>query len=1360
MPIKITDLIDPQEIERLKQLDEELEKVLETYTNVAKSVAKGIDISVNVVGDIEKLEKLLVEKGKEAADVQQQLTRVIDEQSKAIANTTNTISRQLMEQERVNKTQRDSYTEHAKVKEMIDLMHGSYESQVKDMVRLQDEIKKVSQAQKDNEKAFKEGKVTSDEYAKTQEKLVARSRELKQEKSRLNQIMTAEEKASQQVEGSYVQMSQQLELLKKSYKELSESARDTDDGKALEALIQNLDAHLKDLAADMGEFQRNVGNYAIAGQNGVVATESLISVLNQKAVTLKDVSDQTKILEEGILMLSTDDEHYAETLALVNAQLEKNRQRLADVSDIMEKQATSVAEAESQNKRLQEALKLVDLNSDDAKETIQALNDKIDENNRIISENSVAQSSLKKDLKELVLDIATLTIEYQALSEEERNSAEGQELRDHINDLIERAAVLKDAIADTNQAISNAASDTRGFDQLTGVMQLTIDGFGLAEGAAHLLGISSEELTEIQTKLQAAIAASNAMQSIQNTLQSQSAVMQGVNLVQTRLRTIAENLHTAAKGKGVIATNLLTAAQWAFNAAANANPIGLLVVAIVACIGAVYGLVKAFQAFFGVSDESLKKYEEQRQALDDLCDANDRLIDRMKARGATEAELLEQSLLNKQAEKEASDEVFRLASELYDEDEDEYKDALEAKKKADEEFERHKEDSLNYLLKVIHQAEEEEKKERLGTYEYKRQLIQAELEQQKAIAATLLAQEKITRQVYENLVASLDKAARLKIDKVNADEAKDQEKQSTNGTNRKSSGGNSRTDDARRQAEELKKAVRDGEDALLNVIVDSNERQRQAEILSYSRRLKDLQEQLAKAKESQVSMRNALQKQIEGLAAEHNRKMDELQLARVERMNKTEAEFVESHLAIVKDGSQEEYDWRLRQLEVQKKAELIAIQKSEAEQTLTVELAEEMRINLAIKYDDMRERLAEEHASKMADMIMNEYSVANEQRETEHIIEMARLREEYNDRIRAAKGHQGKMEKAEKDFTKAMKKLQDDYAVAQAESIIEMYRKMLDMEDLTDEMRGKVKDNLERAIAELRDLKAQIFKPDPDESGGLIPDDFIKGFDKWSRCALSAIDTVNSYLQAFWDNQISKIEEMQEANNAAGESEQERITELVEKKVITEEEGEARKRAAEAKTAKKNEELEKKKQQLKIKQAKWDKANSIAQATISTALAVMNALNTQPFWLGIVLAALAGAMGAVQIATIVATPIPQYAKGTGHHKGGPAIVGDGGVPELVMYSGKSWITPDKPTIVDLPAGAVVVPDIDGIAPDIAGLAAMPLTSDGNKPIIVNNDYSRLESKMDSFILMLQKQTASQRRFFSELSFDAYANSRI
>ena len=55
-------------------------------------------------------------------------------------------------------------------------------------------------------------------------------------------------------------------------------------------------------------------------------------------------------------------------------------------------------------------------------------------------------------------------------------------------------------------------------------------------------------------------------------------------------------------------------------------------------------------------------------------------------------------------------------------------------------------------------------------------------------------------------------------------------------------------------------------------------------------------------------------------------------------------------------------------------------------------------------------------------------------------------------------------------------------------------------------------------------------------------------------------------------------------------------------------------------------------------------------------------------------------MGAIQVATIAATPIPSYAEGTkdGTHPGGKALVGDAGKREVVMYKGMAWITPDTP----------------------------------------------------------------------------------
>lgn len=1223
MSVKITDLVDQEAIDRLHELDSELAKVLETYKKVAQDLAKGLNINVSCIGDIDKLEQILAVKGKEAAQVQQQLTSVIGEQQKVIANTTNTISRQLMEQEKVNKTQRDTYTEYERVKNLLAQVNGTYENNVKSLLRVNEAIAANKKQQEDLKKQLEYGRIGAEQYNEALLQLTIKERELKQEKSSLTTLLKNEERENQAVIGSYNQMSQQLELLKKAYKSMTQEEKQSALGKEMESAIQNLDAHLKDLAADMGEFQRNVGNYAVAG------------------------------------------------------------------------------------------------------------------------------GSIKKDLKELVLEIANLSIAYQNLSEEEKKSADGEALASHIQDLTERAGVLKDAISDTNQAITNAASDTRGFDQLSGSIQLAIDGFGLATGAAEMLGISSEDLASIQTKLQAAIAASNAMQSIQNTLQAQSAVMQGVMLVQTKLRTVAENLHTAAQGKGVIATTALTAAQWAFNAAASANPIGLIVVAIIACIAAVWGLVKAFTAFFGTSDEDIKKYEKQKEAFEEMSKAHDEEIERLKARGATQAELKDAELNNKQEELEAAEALYARASELYDEDDDEYKEALENKKKAQEDYEKFQTDSLNYLNSVIHEAEEKEKEERLGTYEYKRQMILAELEQQKALALTLLNQEKITRQVYENMVKALDKAANMKIDDINNQEQESLNKQRTQRANNAKNVRN----DAKKAAEDLKKEVQKGEDALLNLITDSLERQRRAENLSYQRKLADLEKQLstelAKRKKN-ARLIEALQNQIMGLNAEHSTKLEDIEIASMQRRQKATADFISLHLETVKKGSQEEYELKKKQLQNQRDMEYTEIALAERNHSITAEQALEMRAMLVEKYAKLETEMAEEHATEMAEITMKKYADQQANDDNAYVEQLNALKNKYVDEMRLAEGNAAEQAAIKARFDEEQAKLSEDYAVQTARNSVAMLEDVLKTENLSAEERKNYEAELAKAKGALETAMADQAIAEIDrinQADAAAKEKRLQNAQQWMQVASDSLNAINDLVGTIYDAKIEKVEAEQEANQEAADAEQERISELVEKKVITEEEGEARKRAAEAKTAKKNEELEKKKAKLKRDQAIWDKANNIAQCTMQTALAIMNAWSTAPWPINIAMAAVAGAIGAMQLATIIATPLPKYAKGTKSHKGGPAVVGDGGEPELVTFGGKSWITPDTPTIVDLPAGAAVIPHINGVD---ESLVSIPTSANDSKtPVVINNDYSRLEAKMDNFIYLIKQQTKQQRQIAND-----------
>ena len=130
---------------------------------------------------------------------------------------------------------------------------------------------------------------------------------------------------------------------------------------------------------------------------------------------------------------------------------------------------------------------------------------------------------------------------------------------------------------------------------------------------------------------------------------------------------------------------------------------------------------------------------------------------------------------------------------------------------------------------------------------------------------------------------------------------------------------------------------------------------------------------------------------------------------------------------------------------------------------------------------------------------------------------------------------------------------------------------------------------------------------------------------------------------------------------------------------------------------------------------------------MNTAVAIMQAWKQNPATAA-AQTALISALGAIQVATIMAQPIPKYAKGTESHAGGLAIVGDAGKRELVITGGKAWITPNTPTLVDLPRGAYVHPDADVLlSPQSLGqIDAAIKSSHGTTLVNVNNDYTRLE----------------------------------
>ena len=443
---------------------------------------------------------------------------------------------------------------------------------------------------------------------------------------------------------------------------------------------------------------------------------------------------------------------------------------------------------------------------------------------------------------------------------------------------------------------------------------------------------------------------------------------------------------------------------------------------------------------------------------------------------------------------------------------------------------------------------------------------------------------------------------------------------------------------------------------------------------------------------------------------------------------------LENRLATVEEGCKEELDLKLAQLEASRAAELKAAERTGADITL-----------INAKFNKERLELEEEYANNLADKITERYGVEEITRNQEYSNAVNALKERYAKEMALAAGNAAKQEEIKRNLENDLYALEVEYSQKAGEAAIKMIEDILNLENLSAEDRLKWEQELAKAKI---DLANQIADANSESVDRQIADDERlrekrkANLQTWLQVASDAIGNISDLVNTLFDGQIEKLEEEQEANTEAGEKEQERITELVNKKVITQEEGEARKRAAEAQTAKKNEELEKKKAALQHKQAVFQKATDLAQAGISTALAITNALTTSPFPLGLAMAAIAGAMGAVQIATILATPIPKYAKGTDYHRGGPAIVGDGGRSEVVLFNGGAWLTPDKPTLVNMPEGAVVIPSVTDYDDNPAGLLMMSVGPDKTTSSRVYDD-SAIRRGVSELIYLIKHQTRQQ-----------------
>ena len=224
--------------------------------------------------------------------------------------------------------------------------------------------------------------------------------------------------------------------------------------------------------------------------------------------------------------------------------------------------------------------------------------------------------NLTREMKSAQRETLNLTLAVSRLTEEQRNSAEGQAMIRMLEETKQRAADLTDMLGDTRDQIRNMASDTLDLDAATDAISVLGNTFSSLQGTIGLVTGDTDKMQRAVTAFTTVQSALNAATSIGNAIQKQSALMTVLSTKYTNLKKIATNEATLAQIGNTGATNKGKVGQNAFNIALAIGKAllgdwkSLLVAAGVAAGG--YAAITALTA-----EDTKKLQEEEKKAKEE-----------------------------------------------------------------------------------------------------------------------------------------------------------------------------------------------------------------------------------------------------------------------------------------------------------------------------------------------------------------------------------------------------------------------------------------------------------------------------------------------------------------------------------------------------------------------------------------------------------------------------------------------------------------------------------------------------------------------------------------------------------------------
>lgn len=821
----------------------------------------------------------------------------------------------------------------------------------------------------------------------------------------------------------------------------------------------------------------------------------------------------------------------------------------------------------------------------------------------------------------------------------------------------EEANAIKKRMADLMASIDDVKAEIKGLD--TGAvwtnaaagLQTVVSGAQLLGQSLNALGVNSEWTEKLQNSTVELIGAIQALGTVVVFLEKKKAKLLVTNIktiaaniansaslkaqtIQTKAQAAAEAALNTIRGKGNIITKAGAAVTWLWNAALAANPVVLLVLGVAALVAGLAALFKAFDKSADASKaaaKAQKEYEDQSKKTDlalkelslnqtkeanELALANKERITALKKRGATAEEIARAEFENakkvrdmeiKQAdERIAKNEALVAAAKKNIAAQEALLGTLREGSKRYKEQEEKIDDLKKSYLDLLSTYESDVNAKKNAAQEQ----ADAEIEYQKQVADA----------TYNRLLKTLDQQKAVNESRIKAET------------------GYLSTDFSMKQ--QYAKRVQD-----LNT-------QSELQRITLARKYNKITE--AEYKAQLAVLNNAMQEFANRQAQEANdyytaqrqailSMFDQTAQEQIDEVNKKYEKALEQlknqtqHApdASAYAGGTDNVDYQ----KAQKGYEDFLFRKAEIE--LRMERQKQKEI-AAIQKNSLRER-AEEIEKEITDQYdgdIRRYQT-NERKKTEITIEQLKAQ-------KAAKEKAG-LDTYDEDaqLLDSQRRLNqmdlDSQLLAAGENARAIYEAK---KRYIDEERKLAAGNLDRQA----ELNAESLANEQEYMNARIAE-----VEKWANASMQLMSGVNDLFNAQDERRLQQVQDKYDQESAM-------LQEQLDNGLISQEVYDKKQKAL-------DQDLEKEQNKIAREQAKREKAMAIFQIILDTSLGIMKAIAASPLTGGLPFSAIVGAMGAIQLATVVAQPLPKAArgrkiKGKSHAQGGELVVAEDG--EIIM----------------------------------------------------------------------------------------------